>query len=88
MNDNFSGVQVTGLKEHEAIKPSAPYYKHPTIPGLEARHVIEAFPYHIATAMAYEWRCGRKPGIDPITDLEKAIDHLRFEIERLRKAKQ
>lgn len=66
----------------DTIKPS--HYLHPTIPGLEARHVIENYPYHIATAIAYLWRCGRKEGVDPLDDLRKAKMHLEFELERYR----
>jgi len=59
------------------------YYDHPTIPHLQAIDVVQDFPYNIATAMVYLWRCGRKPGVDPIEDLRKAIQHLEFEIRRL-----
>lgn len=62
-----------------------PHYMHPTIDSLEARFVIENLPYHVATAAAYLWRCGRKQGVDPLDDLAKAMQHLQFEIERLRK---
>lgn len=59
------------------------YYDHPIIENLQAIDVIQAFPYNIATAMAYLWRCGRKPDTDPVEDLRKAITHIEFEIKRL-----
>lgn len=62
-----------------------PHYMHPTIPNLEARFVIENLPYHVATAAAYLWRCGRKDGAAPVDDLRKANQHLTFETERLAK---
>jgi hypothetical protein len=64
-------------------KPS--HYLHPIIPGLEARHVIENYPYHIATALSYLWRCGRKQGSKASDDLQKARQHIKFEIERTKR---
>lgn len=64
------------------------YYDHPTIQGLQAIDVIQDFPYNIATAMAYLWRCGRKPGVDALEDLEKSRHHIAFEIERLKAQRQ
>lgn len=77
---------AAAIEKRDTIKPS--HYLHPTIPGLEARHVIENYPYHIATAIAYLWRCGRKEGVDPLDDLRKAKMHLGFELERINKVKQ
>jgi hypothetical protein len=59
------------------------HYDHPTIKGLQAITVIQDFPYNVATAMAYLWRCGRKPGVDPVEDLRKAVVHIEYEIARL-----
>ena len=67
---------------------SKKYYEHPTIPGLQAVHVIQAFSYNTGTAMAYLWRAGRKPGIDPLEDLQKAIDHINFEMDRIKGTEQ
>lgn len=61
------------------------HYMHPTIPGLEARHVIENYPYHIATALAYLWRCGRKRGSKAQDDLQKAKQHIGFQMELIGK---
>ena len=38
-------------------------------------------------AVAYIARAGNKPGADEIEDLEKAIEHLRHEVETLKAAK-
>lgn len=78
------------------LEPVAPYetvhgpshYDHPTIAGLQAIDVIQDFPYNVATAMAYLWRCGRKPGIDPLEDLRKARQHIDFELRRLEAAQK
>jgi hypothetical protein len=69
------------LTEHKS------YYDHPTIKGLQAIDVIQDFSYNVATAMAYLWRAGRKPGNDAIEDLEKARMHIYFEINRLKRQK-
>ncbi len=58
--------------------PDVPYYKqHPT--GIECRFIVEHFPYHIGTCIAYLWRCKFKHET-PIQDLYKARDHLTFEM--------
>ena len=64
------------------------YYLLPN--GIECKDVVGEFPYNIGTAMAYLWRAGKKPADKGQTqkektleDLNKAIDHIRFEIERI-----
>lgn len=68
------------------------YYKLPN--GIECKQVVGEFPYNIGTAIAYLWRAGKKQPENPgqsmdektIEDLNKAIDHIRFEIERIAEA--
>lgn len=69
---------------HDPVARPAHYLQHPT--GIECRKIVEAFTYHIATAMAYMWRCQFKHET-PVEDLRKAIQHLLFEIERLEEEK-
>ena len=57
------------------------YTWHPS--GLQPKDFVGEFPYNIGTAMAYEWRAGRKEGVDVLDDLRKAIRHLEFEVERI-----
>ena len=60
--------------------------------GYEARKVISGFvlSYNVGTATTYLLRCGKKTeqGMSNkdkhIEDIEKAMNHLRFELERLR----
>jgi len=60
--------------------------------GYEAREVISGFDlsYNVGTATTYLLRCGKKKeqGMTDkdkhIEDIEKAMNHLRFELERLR----
>ena len=60
--------------------------------GYEARKVISGFDlsYNVGTATTYLLRCGKKTeqGMSKkdkhIEDIEKAMNHLRFELERLR----
>ena len=60
--------------------------------GYEARKVISGFDlsYNVGTATTYLLRCGKKKeeGMTDkekhIEDIEKAINHLRFELEKLR----
>lgn len=55
------------------------YYK------LQAHEIIEDFSgdnYNIGVAIAYLLRAGKKPGNEISKDLQKAIDHLNFELKR------
>ena len=54
------------------------------IPGIECWNVIQHFNYNIGAAMKHQWRCGRKPGMSAVKDIEKAIQYLKHEIERIK----
>jgi len=51
--------------------------------GYKARKVVEDFElsYNIGTAVTYLLRANRKHDM-PIDDIQKAIDHLNFELEK------
>ena len=80
-----------GLKEHIGVwddrVPS--YYRGSN--GYEARKVIDNFDlsYNVGTATTYLLRCGKKKeegmtdNAKHIEDIQKAINHLEFEKERL-----
>ena len=53
--------------------------------GIECITIVSEFNYNMGSAITYLWRAGRKPGSSTIEDLEKAIFHLKNEIERLQK---
>lgn len=59
------------------------YTSHPS--GVECIQIVEQYPYNIATAMAYLWRCEDKHS-DPEEDIRKAIWHLEREIFKRKKA--
>lgn len=69
-------------------KPSPEYYTL-SMPCVEVRHVIEALEltYHVGTALAYICRAGKKPGVEYVSDIGKAIAHLQFELERTERDK-
>lgn len=52
------------------------------IPGIECKDVVKHFPWAIGSAIKYLWRAGRKD--DATQDLEKAIECIRIEIDRLK----
>lgn len=56
------------------------YYLLPD--GTECRKFIEGMSYYLGTAFAYLWRAGHKPGEPMVKDLRKALDNIRFELER------
>ena len=68
-------------KEELGIERVPEYYKGKN--GYEARKVCDNFdlPYHIATATTYILRAYHKHDT-PVDCLQKAINHLQFEIEK------
>ncbi len=55
-------------------------------PQCEAKDITGAFNYNHGTAIAYIWRCEHKG--TKKDDLEKAIKHLKFELERVEKSNE
>ena len=55
--------------------------------GYSARKVVEDFDlsYNVGTAVSYLLRAGKKEGNPAEQDIQKAIDHLTFELEKLSK---
>tara|TARA_R110002074_G_scaffold26124_6_gene77099 strand:- start:134 stop:436 length:303 start_codon:yes stop_codon:yes gene_type:complete len=68
-------------KEELGIERVPEYYKGKN--GYEARKVCDNFdlPYHLATATTYILRAYHKHDT-PVDCLQKAINHLQFEIEK------
>jgi hypothetical protein len=58
------------------------YYVLPN--GIEAKDVSGHFMSNVGIAMNYLIRAGKKAGCSYESDLEKAINHLQFELERIR----
>ena len=68
-------------------------YKHTTEPsyysgtkyGYSARKVVEDFnlSYNVGTACSYLLRAGKKEGNPAEQDIQKAINHLHFELDKL-----
>lgn len=53
--------------------------------GIEAKDVAAELSYNVGTAFTYMFRSSRVDGVikgDPESDLNKAIDHLLFELDR------
>ena len=72
-------------------KMKTPDYYKGSVYKYEAHEVIEDFcgdNYNIGVAMAYLMRAGKKPNNDIVNDLEKTIDHLKFEIKRQKNLKE
>lgn len=60
------------------------HYDLPGVPGVQVIAITKHLPHCRASAVEYILRAGKKPGVDSVEDLEKAIFHLREEIERLK----
>jgi len=74
------------------FKEIPPYYKGNRY-GYEARKVVEEYQpdnYNLATVLTYIMRAGKKIYVNNsskdsmIADIEKSINHLTFELERLK----
>jgi len=73
------------MMNEDAINPS--HYKAPGTPDVtvdypvECIDVVEQLPFCLGNAIKYVWRCGRKPGADPVEDLRKAIWYLERQLK-------
>ena len=64
---------------------SEPEYYQGSKYGYSARKVVEDFDlsYNVGTATSYLLRAGKKEGNAAEQDIQKAINHLHFELDRL-----
>ena len=62
-----------------------PSYYSGTKYGYSARKVVEDFDlsYNLGTAVSYLLRSGKKAGNPAEQDIQKAINHLHFELDKL-----
>ena len=82
LTDQYGGKTRTGGIENDHRVPE--YYKGKE--GYEARKVCDNFDltYHLATATTYILRAYHKHDT-PIEDITKAIAHLEFELEKIKR---
>ena len=84
LTDNMS---LTGDK-HDPVSFPDHYRQHPS--GIECIDITKHMSFTVGNALKYLWRAGLKedPGKDQldkhIEDLQKAIQYIKFEIERLK----
>ena len=73
-------------KEDYKSHPEPTYYSG-TKYGYSARRVVEDFElsYNTGTAVSYLLRAGKKEGNSAEQDIQKAINHLHFELDKLYK---
>ena len=71
-------------KEDYKLHPEPSYYSG-TKYGYSARKIVEDFElgYNTGTAVSYLLRAGKKEGNPPEQDIQKAINHLHFELDKL-----
>tara|TARA_R110002012_G_scaffold10611_1_gene48248 strand:+ start:4332 stop:4571 length:240 start_codon:yes stop_codon:yes gene_type:complete len=71
-------------KEDYKQHPEPTYYSG-TKYGYSARKVVEDFDlgYNTGVAVSYLLRAGKKPGNPAQQDIQKAINHLHFELDKL-----
>ena len=73
------------MKKTNYKKTPEPNYYVGTTYGYSARRVVEDYEltYNIGTAVSYLLRAGKKDGNPADQDIQKAINHLQFELDRL-----
>ena len=82
---NLETMSPIELEEDYKKKPEPSYYSGKKY-GYSARKVVEDFQpdsYNIGTAISYLLRAGHKPNNPIEQDIQKAINHLHFELDRL-----
>lgn len=70
------------------MNKTIPHYYIGKTYKIEARKIIEDYQaenYNLGVAISYLLRCGKKEGNPAEQDIQKAIDHLHFELDRLSK---
>jgi len=74
-------------KKEDYKKHPEPIYYTGTKYGYSARKVVEDFElgYNTGTAVSYLLRAGKKEGNPAEQDIQKAINHLHFELDKLYK---
>jgi len=82
---NLENMPPIELDEDYKKTPEPSYYSGKKY-GYSARKVVEDFQpdsYNIGTAISYLLRAGHKPNNPIEQDIQKAINHLQFELDRL-----
>ena len=74
-------------KKEDYKKHPEPHYYSGRKYGYSARKVVEDFDlsYNEGTACSYLMRAGKKEGNPAEQDIQKAINHLHFELDKLYK---
>jgi hypothetical protein len=74
-------------KKEDYKKHPEPAYYTGTMYGYSARNIVEDFQlgYNTGTAVSYLLRAGKKEGNPAEQDIQKAINHLHFELDKLYK---
>ena len=74
-------------KKEDYNKTPEPHYYIGKLYGYSARKVVEDFDlgYNTGVAVSYLLRAGKKEGNPSEQDIQKAINHLHFELDKLYK---
>ena len=74
-------------KKEDYKQHPEPHYYTGKLYGYSARNIVDDFDlsYNCGTAVSYILRAGRKEGNPAEQDIQKAINHLHFELDKLYK---
>ena len=72
-------------KKEDYKQHPEPHYYTGKLYGYSARNIVDDFDlsYNCGTAVSYILRAGRKEGNPAEQDIQKAINHLHFELDKL-----
>ena len=75
------------MSDEKKVVSTPPNYYVGIFNGIKANEVIDDFllSYNVGTAVTYLLRAGKKPQNSKRQDIQKAIDHLNFELKLLDK---
>ncbi len=82
-NEPIQEQKGEDMEEDLIAKPNH-YNWHPS--GIECKDIVKEFIYNKGTAIAYIWRSAHKGTEEQ--DLQKAVQHLQFELERIKEPKK
>ena len=77
---SLSDLPDSEMAGEEQVDHPKHYNDHPS--GVECITIVEHMDFNVGNAVKYLWRAGLKPGVDAITDLEKARWYIEREIGR------
>lgn len=78
---SFFSTEKENVKVDKLVEHPKHYNSHPS--GIECITVVQHYNFNVGSAMKYLWRQGLKDSEPSVRDLSKAIEYIKFEIDRI-----